>query len=155
MADVGIEQTLGQLTAVAWRDRLDPLVYWLARDLTDPEARRQEKVAAIVDHLGRFQLWRPADPVRTESVSVATLRLTEPAGTMVDADDACLFVATLAMSVGIRCRFLAARYDQAWTCWVAYEVGDHWETVDPLRQRPARDPDEQVMGPIPEEGEGR
>ena len=52
-----------------------------------------------------------------------------------DADDACLFLATLAMSVGIRCRFVAARYGQSWTCWVAYEVGDHWETVDPLRVR--------------------
>lgn len=146
-----IEQTLHQLTEVAWRDRLDPLVYQLARDLTDREARRQEKVAAIVDHLGRFQVGRTADPARAETVAGATLLLTGLAGTAVDADDACLFVATLAMSVGIRCRFVAARYDQAWTCWVAYEVGDHWETVDPLRQRPERDPDELVMGPMPGE----
>jgi len=158
VAVTAIEQTLSQLTAVAWRDRMDPLVYQLARDLTDREASRQAKMRAIVDHLGRFQLGLQADPARTETITGTTsLLLTGLSGatTKVDADDACLFVATLAMSVGIRCRFVAARYDQSWTCWVAYEVGDHWETVDPLRQRPARDPDEQVTGPVPGEGDER
>ncbi len=131
-----IEQTLHQLTAVAWRDRADWMVYQLARDLTGHEASPKQKVEAIVAEVHRKY-------GRFDSSAVESL----------DADDACLFVATLAMSVGIRCRFVAARYDQAWTCWVAYEVGDHWETVDPLRQRPERDPDELVMGPMPgEEG---
>jgi hypothetical protein len=64
-----------------------------------------------------------------------------------DADDACAIVAALAMSVGVRCRLVAVRYGQSWTCWVAYKVGDHWENVDPLRQRPDREPDEVVTGP--------
>jgi hypothetical protein len=147
-----VEQMLRQLTAVAWRDRLDPRVHALARELTDREASRQAKVGAIVDHLDRFWVGRSAEPTDAEHVTSASALLSGLTARSVDADDACLFVATLAMSVGVRCRFVAARYGQSWTCWVAYEVGDCWETVDPLRQRPEREPDERVTGPVPGEG---
>jgi hypothetical protein len=152
---VGITQTLRNLTAVAWRGRLSQNVYKLARHITDREASCQAKVGALVDELhqhaqyipspadtGMFVPWS-ADPGPTPPDP--TSRCMIP----FDADYACLFVATLAMSVGIRCRFVGVRYDQSWTCWVSYEVGDHWDTIDPLRQRPERDPDERVVGPVP------
>lgn len=143
-------QALRRLTEVAWRDRLNPTVYLLARKLTDSEVTSHAKMEAIVDYMHReFQLGRPADPTHSETVSSSAVLAMGLAAPVLDADDTCLFVAVAAMSVGIRCRFVAARYDQSWTCWVAYEVGDHWETIDPLRQRPEHEPDEQVMGPIP------
>jgi len=85
----------------------------LARELTDSEPDRNSKMRALVDELHR----------RWSGV--------------VDADDACLFVIALAVSVGIRCRFVAARFGpHSWTCFVAYETEDgRWETVDPLRQK--------------------
>lgn len=148
----GIETALRALTAVAWRDRLSPAVYKLARRLTDREASRQQKMEAIVDHLHReFRVGRPADPIASEAVSSPEVLAMGLASPTLDADDACLFVAALAMSVGIRCRFVGARYGHSWTCWIDYEVGDHWETVDPLRQRPDREPDERVTGSIPNE----
>jgi len=142
---------LRHLTSIAGRDRLNPAVYKTARELTDCEATTQQKVEAIVDHLHRsFQLGR-ADASEEETMASPAQLLASQRP--VDADDACAVVAALAMSVGVRCRFAAIRYGQSWTCWVAYEVGDHWEVVDPLRQRPEREPDEQVLGPIPGEVE--
>jgi len=147
-----IDLTLQALTRLAWRIRLDPKVYLLARRLTDPEASRQAKMEAIVDELHRRPIRTP-DPTPAESFAVnydrfgVFLHLSRP----LDADDACLFVAATAMSVGIRCRIVGARYGNAWTCAVDYAVGDHWETIDPLRQRPEREPDERVLGPLPDE----
>ncbi len=136
---------LRHLTALAWRDRLDPAVYKMAREVTHREATVQQKVEAIVDSLHRrFQLART--DASAEETLASPSQLLAGDGSM-DADDACAVVAALAMSVGVRCRLLAVRYGQSWTCWVSYEVGDHWETVDPLRQRPEREPDEVVAGP--------
>lgn len=67
-----------------------------------------------------------------------------------DADDACMLLAALATSVGVRCRIVGARYGRAWTCWVAYAVGDRWDIIDPLCQRPGREPDEVLWGPMPD-----
>ena len=156
----GIELTLQALTRIAWQNRLDPAVYQLARRLTDPEASRQKKMEAIVAELHRHAVRIPAP---TDTETFATPFMADPGVDRApldtdavvvpfDADDACLFVASAAMSVGIRCRLIGARYGQSWTCWIAYEVGDHWEIIDPLRQRSERrDPDEQVMGPLPDE----
>lgn len=144
-------ELLRRLTAIAWRDRLDPAVHKLAREMTDRAATRQQKMEAIVDSLHhRFQLAR-TDASEEETLSSPAQLLATQRGAM-DADDACAVVAALAMSVGIRCQFIAAKYDQSWTCWVAYEVeeGEPMEVVDPLRQRPDRDPDVMVMGPAPE-----
>lgn len=144
-------ELLRHLTALAWRDRLDPAVYKMARELTDRESTRQQKMGAIVDSLHqRFQLAR-TDASEEETLASPAQLLVAQRGSL-DADDACSIVATLAMSVGIRCRLVAVRYGHSWTCWVDYEVGDHWETIDPLRQRPERDPDETVVGPNPDEG---
>lgn len=145
---IAIVETLRHLTAIAWRDRMEPAVHKMARDLTDREVTRQQKMEALVDSLHRrFQL------TRTDASEEETM--TSPAQLLVqsghlDAVDACAIVAALAMSVGIRCRLVAARYGHSWTCWVDYEVGDHWETCDPLRQRPEYEPDETVTGPTPE-----
>ena len=154
-----IKLTLQALTQFAWRNRLDPKVHMLARKLTDPEASRQKKMEAIVAELHRRSVHIPS-PADVETLAVipfdAAAGWQKPIEMVpLDADDACAFVAAAAMSVGIRCRLVAVRYGQSWTCWVAYEVGDHWETVDPLRARPAREPGEIVMGPMPEEGDER
>ena len=130
--NAGIGGTLQELTRLAWEGRLDPRVHTLALRVTGTEARRQDKMRALVDDMHR----------RYDSAA------------SLDADDACLFVASAAMSVGIRCRFFALRYGAAWTCRVAYEVGDHWERIDPLRQHTEREPDETVIGPIPDTLEG-
>lgn len=63
-------------------------------------------------------------------------------------------LAAMAMSLGIRCRLIAVRYGHSWTCLVAYEDSDgsdRWTIVDPLRQRPERDPDETVTMSMPNE----
>jgi len=122
---IGIETTLRALTNSAWQARLYSSVHSLAIELTAPEERREGKVRALVDDLDRRF----------------------PPGDSLDADDACVFVASLAMSVGIPCRLVAVRYGHSWTCWLQYEAGLLWETIDPLRQKPDREPDEQVLGP--------
>lgn len=133
---IGIELTLQALTSIAWQNRLNPATRSLARRLTDPESNRHGKVDAIVDEMHRCYSIR--DPTTPETLrDIVAL----------DADNAALTVASLAMSVGIRCRLVGARYGQSWTCFVAYEVGDHWETVNPLQQRADRDPDEPISGP--------
>ena len=149
MVVTAVEQTLRQLAALAWRDRLSPLIYAKARELTDRKSNRQQKMDAIVVELHRRYGFRP-DPSEAETLD-GSAHMRAGHKPIIDADDACLVVAGLAMSVSIRCRFVAARYDQSWTCWVAYEVGDHWETIDPLRQRPEREPDELLMGSMPDE----
>ena len=77
----------------------------------------------------------------------------------IDADDACVFVAAAAMSVGIPCRFVGVRYGSSWTCWLSFEVDSpptasctkptpepRWEMIDPLRQKkPDHEPDEQAL----------
>lgn len=146
-APIGIEFILRELTEVARHSRSSSSVCELAYRLTDREVSRQRKVGAIVDYMHRTYRVGCADPLDAEMLATPERLLSGFAG-MVDADEACLFVLTLLSSVGIRCRLVGARYGQSWTCWVSYDVGDRWETVDPLRQRPEREPDERVLGPI-------
>ena len=48
-----------------------------------------------------------------------------------DADDACLNVATLALTLGIPCRFIAQRWAKhSWTVVLGYEVDGHWEKIE-------------------------
>lgn len=143
-----IEMSLREIAARARRDRLDPSVYKAARKLTDDQPTISAKVKAIVDR------------VRLGFGDVEQ-------GRMLDADEAVLAAATMCLSVGIRCRVVGARYNQGWTCWLAYLDDGHagrvglavtdpqlvgqWVTVDVLEgdepgelvgQR--REPDEQV-----------
>jgi len=142
----GIEWTLQSLTRIAWQSRLDPRVHMLARKLTDPEPRREDKMRVLVDELHR-RFIPGVDPSTDETIAILP-----PDGSTVDAEDACVFVAAAAMSVDIPCRLVAARYGHGWTCWVSYEAGIIWETIDPLRQKkPDREPDEQILGPYPKE----
>ena len=64
-----------------------------------------------------------------------------------DADDACLFLAAFAMSVGIPCRIVGARYrERCWTCCVAYEDEEgRWTGIDPLRQETDQSCDELIF----------
>ena len=157
-----IEAIIYTLTQRAWVDRADPTVYRWARHLTYPEVGRHDKVRAIVAEVRRqFRFPAGVDPATAETLSSARHLL--DAGRAVDADDACLLLATAAMSVGIPCRFVAARYRHSWTCWVAYQVGERWQVVDPLLPPPTpeipgepwewplpeRKPDETVWGPPP------
>jgi hypothetical protein len=138
----GIEWILRSIAQSAWQSRLDPRVYLLARKLTDHEARREDKMRALVDELHR----QSAIARRYETTDVALGAMAS-----LDADDACVFVAAAAMSVGIPCRFVGVRYGHSWTCWLQYEAGLIWEMIDPLRQKTDREPDEQVIGPNPKE----
>lgn len=131
----GIKMQLRQLTQIAWRDRIDPRVQLSARKLTYSETSRQDKMRALVDELHRRFVLAPS-PVAQESVTVMDLfdidKLDERMKTeinymlssrMIDVDEACVFVASAAMSVGIPCRFVGARYGHSWTCWLSYYVG--------------------------------
>jgi hypothetical protein len=138
---MSIETTLRALTNIAWQARLDPRVHRFAVNLTAPEERREGKMRALVDELHRRFVLAP------DCHRECLLPLTLTPGASLDADDACVFVAAAAMSVGIPCRFVGARYGHSWTCWIQYEAGLLWETIDPLRQKPNREPDEEVLGP--------
>lgn len=142
--------TLDMLTHAAWLDRSSPVVQQLARRAADPYVAVGDKVRAIVDEVHRRFTAGVRSPVDDESFWAPSHILAEELMPTLDADDASALVAALAMSVGIRCRIVGARYGHAWTCWVAYEVGDHWDTIDPLRQRAGREPDEVVWGPVPD-----
>ena len=147
-------EVLEGLTAAAWRARIDPKVHYFARQLTDRGYDRQEKMRLIIDDLHRRFVYAP-DPVN-EVIGPVSID-----GGSADADDMCLFVATVAMSVGIPCRFVGAFYLVGrqrgfWTLLLSYESEDgSWKTVDVLRQTfggislEQRGPDESVMGPIP------
>jgi hypothetical protein len=141
----GVEKSLESLAQLAWRERLAPSTYRRARELTNSKISRKDKMEALVDELHRQFVLAP-DPVKE------TITVRPPDGASLDADDACLFVAAAAMSVGIPCRFIGVRYGHSWTCWLSYYDAGRWETIDPLRQkRPDREPDEQVQVSLPKE----
>jgi hypothetical protein len=78
-----------------------------ARKLTENESTVPGKMRAIVDEIH---------------------------GSM-DVDDACVTVAAMALSVGIKCRLVLASYRRScWTVRVAYEEDGAWTVVDVLRQ---------------------
>lgn len=113
----------------------------LASKLSDRLPDNQLKMVKFVDELYR-RFTYAADSIQ-ETIGPIPW---EP-GSLVDVDDACLFVAALASSVGIRCRFVALRYGSSWTCRISYKDGDRWCTIDVLRQHIASFPDETVFGP--------
>lgn len=139
--DAGIDRTLQALVDLAWRKREDSPYRELAQAATEDESTRTDKMLAIIDELhSRFTY--AADPIQGEFIGPVPYT---PGGT-VDADDACLFVMTLAMGVGIPCRIVGARYRKfSWTCFVSYqdEAGD-WNNIDPLRQKTVFVPNELV-----------
>jgi hypothetical protein len=123
----------------------------LAAELTAPYLHRSSAVHLIIDELHRRFAY-VADPLRSETIGPMPPFTGKFQG---DVEDACLFVATLAMSIGIPCRFVMARYGQAWTLFVAYErEGGGWAIASPLRQEhvKVKDADELIMGPTSKEG---
>lgn len=136
----GIVRTLQALVDLAWRHRDEPRYGDLACSLTEKCENRLAKMEEIINELHRRFAYA-ADPVKEHIGPVPF----EPGG-HVDADEACLFVMTLAMSVEIPCRIVGARYGKArWTCFVAYQdETDTWNNVDPLRQRTDQVPNELV-----------
>ena len=148
--NTGIEMSLRQIAALAWRDRLTPSVHMAARRLTDEQPVVSAKVKAIVAHIvdwnGKVS-GRGFDPRLFFPFKIAGETLTtEPP---FDADDAVLVAATMCLSVGIQCRIVGARYRQSWTCWLAYQAeGGLWATVDVFKGVPINDlrkvPDEQI-----------
>ena len=121
----GIRLSLQILAETARRDSSEQLRR-LARDLTDAVPDIPGKVRALVDALHRSG---------ARSVSV------------IDADDACLFVAAAAHSLGIPCRFVAMRFgERSWTVRLRYEVDGRWEEIDCMDQSTVRGPDEEIVG---------
>lgn len=155
MSNYGIEMSLKQLASLAWQSRLDPRICRLALPLTEAKTGRRAKMEALVAELHRRFVLAPG-PTNSEAINGQF-----EDGNTLDADDACVFVAAAAMSVGIPCRIIGARYGQFWTCFVSYEDdpaptascvassprrAPRWETIDPLRQKkPDREPDETVV----------
>lgn len=139
-ADLGIKRTLHALIGLASQKRDDPRIHELALELTAREPNRDGKVRALVDEISRRFVYAP-DPTKVEFIGPVPLTR----GEMIDVDDACLFVAALAMSVDIPCRIVGARYGYVktrsgrygfWTCILAYENEDgFWTAVDPLKQK--------------------
>lgn len=158
---IGMEGSLQMLAALAWRYRADMHVHRLARGVCygsrygEPGADRRARVERIVDELHRRFVYAP-DPIN-ETVGLISSMLSDVVNcpTTGDVDDACLFVASLAMSVGIPCRFIAARYHKrSWTLRVAYEDEEGlWTVVDVLRQRTELFEnlvfEELMFGPVP------
>ena len=135
-----IMRTLQALVDLAWRHRDEPRYRDLARSLAAKSPNRHTTMELIIDELHRGFAYAP-DPVK-EYIGPVPF---EP-GVPVDADEACLFVLTLAMSVEIPCRIVGARYRQAhWTCFVAFkDETDTWNTVNPLRTTTDQVPSEVV-----------
>jgi hypothetical protein len=155
----GIETTLHALAALTWDRRLDPRIHLWARQLTGPHASQHAKMRAIVCEVQKHL--RPADPAISEAIGHVFIDFENIS--VHDADDVCLLLAAAAMSVGIPCQFVAARFGDSWTCWLTYLTGDRWNLLDPAQPwpqpqewelptppPPARDPDEKVFGPVPD-----
>ena len=135
--NAGIEMSLQTLARTAQRDAAnetaEDFALWSIRDLalrsTAGLVNHRDKMRALVDDLHR---------------ATASGRLID--GSVLDADDACLFVATSALCLGIPCRFIAERYGQSWTVRLGYEVDGQWETIDCMNQVAMRDLDERIVG---------
>lgn len=146
----GSNPTLDALTALSSREQSNPTVRELATQLTAPYLHRSSAMDLIIDELQRRFVY-VADPLHGETIGPMPPFAGQFQG---DVEEACLFVMTLAQSVGIPCRFVMARYGRAWTLFVAYErEGGGWAITSPLRQKhvKVKDADELIMGPIPKE----
>ena len=127
--NAGIEMTLQTLAHRAQRDSKEESVIRLAHEIIAGLNSPSDKVHAFVDEL-HHTTWFG--------------RLID--GSVLEADDACLFVASCALSIGIPCRFIAERYGQSWTVRLGYEVDGQWETIDCMNQVAMRKLDEKVVG---------
>jgi len=133
----GIEMSLQTLARRAQQDAANEtakdFTLWSIKELalrsTAGLDSSRDKIRALVDDLHR---------------ATASGRLID--GSFLDADDACLFVATSALCLGIPCRFIAERYGQSWTVRLGYEVDGQWETIDCMNQVAMRKLDEKVVG---------
>ena len=144
--NLGIDGSLRAIAIAAERAQATPEIQKIAQGVTTNATERAEKMRLIVDELHRRYTYA-ADHI---SEAVGPVPLLE--GSTMDVDDACLFVAALAMSLGIRCRIVAARYERCWTCFVDYEAEDGgWVTIDPLRQRTQRAPEQWIVGLEPDD----
>jgi len=123
-----IEQQLNALSTLAWNEHTSPRCIKLAWAVTNQDPDPRSRVHSILDELNRRFKYRP-DPIARETMGPVPW-----SGGYVDVDDACLFLAFLAMAVGIRCRIVGARMGKCWTCFVACELDGFWECFDPLRQ---------------------
>ena len=114
--NVGIKMTLELLARSAWLSRFDPRVQLLARDVTDVETGRADKMRALVDELHRRFVLAPDPPTQERSVmdlfdinkldeqmrrEIDSVVNPRPS---IDADDACVFVAAAAMMLAWRRR---------------------------------------------------
>ena len=147
-------KTLNRVSESAWIDReLAELTRGAARtirpfhDLVDELATldRDSTMSAFVDELHRRFVYAP-DPTMEERPFIPPLEK----GLLIDADDACLFVAALAKIARIPCRFVCARYNErCWTCFLTYQTAEgQWVGLNPLRQKTTRSLDELVIGPL-------
>lgn len=134
----GIDLDTAALTRMAHLESIRPELTILAREATRYESSRSGKLRALAELQARFA--RGTEPPHIEEVSSMTSS---------DADDVCLFVAAAALSLGIPCRFVAARYGQNWTCQLAYEIEGRWNQwviVDRVAEWTTQVPDEEVTG---------
>jgi len=136
--NAGIKLSLETLARSAQRNAANEttkdFALWSIRDLalrsTAGLVNHRDKMRALVDDLHRATYGG----------------LIDGDGNVMDADDACLFVATSALCLGISCRFIAERYGQSWTVRLGYEVDGQWETIDCMNQVAMRKLDEKVVG---------
>jgi hypothetical protein len=120
-----VEDQLDAMTRLAARSSVQAF----ARKLTENEPTVHGKMRAIVDEIHRRFVYSP-DPVH-ETLGMLDM---DQGGSM-DVDDACVTVAAMALSVGIKCRLVLASYRRScWTVRVAYEEDGAWTVVDVLRQ---------------------
>lgn len=121
-----VEDQMAFMTRLAsWRAHVRDF----ALKLTDGEPDVHGKMRAIIDELHRRFVYSP-DPIH-EAMGLLDM---DRGGSM-DVDDACMTVAAMASSVGIKCRFVLGSYKRAcWTVRVAYEADGAWTVVDVLRQ---------------------
>jgi len=125
---MGIKSMLSALNEYAWRHRVDQKVHMFARKAADEGTDHGDKVRLIIEKLHRRFVYAP-DPVKEGITS-----LEDGHG---DVEDFCWFTAACAMSIGIPCRIVGARYNKrCWTCFVAYQdEKGYWTGVDPLQQK--------------------
>lgn len=131
MSNAGIELSLRALASSAVHGAKNENIGLLARDVTAGLLDNRNRMRTLVEYLYR--------------ATGAGLRTTID-GNIMDADDACVCIASFALALAIPCRLVAARYGQSWTVRLGYEVDGRWEVIDCLNQSTAREMDEEIFG---------
>ncbi len=144
--NTGIDASLGTLGRLAMAYRLTQETRRIAIETiaaVGPVGRKGYMLALVreLHHRADSTLHDPSVPEALRVVGSD-----EPIPQPIDADDACLFVASCALSIGIPCRFVAQRYGQSWTVRLRYEVAGQWETIDCMNQSTTRETDEEIVG---------